>query len=142
MEINPRLWGSLALSIDAGVNFPLGLLRLARGEQPLPQPDYRLVYTRDLRTDLDWLKANLKADRGDPLLLTRARSFSFLELLRPLTGREKWDHFDGRDLGVTRRILASAFSDQLRPLLRRAGSWRTQRRWRRQHDIGRGWIGR
>ena len=32
MEINPRLWGSLALSIDAGVDFPLGLLQVARGE--------------------------------------------------------------------------------------------------------------
>ena len=29
MEINPRLWGSLALSIDAGVDFPLGLLQIA-----------------------------------------------------------------------------------------------------------------
>ena len=133
MEINPRLWGSLALSIDAGVNFPLGLLRLARGEQPSSQPDYKLVYTRDLLTDLDWLKANLKADRRDPLLLTRSRPFSFLEMLRPFTGREKWEHFDWRDMGVTRRALASAFSDQLRPLLRRARSWRTQRRWRRQH---------
>lgn len=36
MEINPRLWGSLALAIDAGVDFPLGLLGLARGEAPLP----------------------------------------------------------------------------------------------------------
>ncbi len=34
MEINPRLWGSLALSLDAGVDFPLGLLKIARGEQP------------------------------------------------------------------------------------------------------------
>src|SRR5262249_10470047 len=60
MEINPRLWGSLALSIDAGVNFPLGLLELARAEQPAPQPDYKLVYTRDLSTDFEWLKANLR----------------------------------------------------------------------------------
>ena len=29
MEINPRLWGSLALSIDSGVDFPLGLLQIA-----------------------------------------------------------------------------------------------------------------
>src|SRR5581483_10654776 len=52
MEINPRLWGSLALSLDAGVSFPLGLLQLACGRQPQPQPNYKLVYTRDLRTDL------------------------------------------------------------------------------------------
>src|SRR4029077_3602676 len=88
MEINPRLWGSLALSVDTGVNFPLGLLQVARGEQPSAQPDYKLVYTRDLRTDLEWIKANLRADPQDPLLLTRSRSFSLIEFLRPLTGRE------------------------------------------------------
>ena len=133
MEINPRLWGSLALSLDSGVNFPLGLLELARGQQPQLQPDYKLVYTRDLRTDLDWLKANLMANPQDPLLLTRSRSFSLLELLRPLTGRESWDHFDWRDLGITWRILSSAFSDQLRPVARKIKGWRTQQRWRRHH---------
>lgn len=133
MEINPRLWGSLALSIDAGVNFPLGLLQIAGGEQPASQPDYKLFYTRDLRTDLEWLKTNLKADPQDPLLLTRSRSLSVLELLRPLTGRESWDHFDWHDLGVTRRIMALAISDQLRPVLRRIKNWRARRRWLRHH---------
>ena len=133
MEINPRLWGSLAISIDAGVNFPIGLLQLARGQQPAAQPDYKLIYTRDLRTDLDWLKANLKADPQDPMLLTRSRALSFLELLRPLTGRERWDHFDWRDLGITGRTLALAFSDQLHPLLHRIKNWRMQRRWQRHH---------
>lgn len=133
MEINPRLWGSLALSLYAGVDFPLGLLQLARGEPSQPQPSYKLVYTRDLRTDLDWLKANLLADPQDPLLLTRSRSFSLLEVLRPLTGRESWDHFDWHDLGITRRILYSAFSDQLRPVARKIKGWRTQQRWQRHH---------
>lgn len=32
MEINPRLWGSLALSVFAGVDFPVELYRLAMGE--------------------------------------------------------------------------------------------------------------
>lgn len=134
MEINPRFWGSLAVSIDAGVNFPLGLLQIARGEQPSQQPDYKLVYTRDLRTDLEWFKANLLADPQDPLLLTRSRTVSVLELLRPLTGRESWDHFDWRDLGVTRRILAQSFSDQLRPIARKIKNWRSQRRWQRHHQ--------
>ena len=47
MEINPRLWGSLAVSIDAGVNFPLGLLQIARGERPAPQPAYKQHHTRE-----------------------------------------------------------------------------------------------
>jgi protein-tyrosine-phosphatase/predicted ATP-grasp superfamily ATP-dependent carboligase len=129
MEINPRLWGSLALSIDAGVDFPLGLLQIAKGEEPAAQPIYRVpYYTRDLRTDVDWLKNNLRANQQDPLLHTRSRSFSFLELLRPLSGRESWDHFDWRDLGITRRALSLAVTDQVRPLYGKLKNWRTQRR--------------
>jgi protein-tyrosine-phosphatase/predicted ATP-grasp superfamily ATP-dependent carboligase len=134
MEINPRLWGSLALSIDAGVDFPLGLLQIARGQQPTPQPAYKAnYYTRDLRTDVDWLKSNLRADPQDPLLHTRSRSLSVLELLRPLTGRESWDHFDWHDLRITRRVLARAVNDQLRPALRMLKNWRTQRHLVRRH---------
>ena len=40
MEINPRFWGSLALAIEAGVNFPYLLLRLARGEKFKPVEHY------------------------------------------------------------------------------------------------------
>ncbi len=32
MEINPRFWGSLHLSVEAGVNFPYLLYRMSRGE--------------------------------------------------------------------------------------------------------------
>ena len=134
MEINPRLWGSLALSIDAGVDFPMGLLQIARGQQPSPQPKYKIpYYTRDLRTDVDWLKSNLRADPQDPLLHTRSRTFSFLELLRPLTGRESWDHFDWRDLGITGRALALAVTDQFRPVYRKLKNMRTERRLLRRH---------
>ncbi|HLK08260.1 MAG TPA: ATP-grasp domain-containing protein [Candidatus Angelobacter sp.] len=134
MEINPRLWGSLALSIDAGVDFPLGLLQVAKGEQPAPQPKYKVpYYTRDLRTDVDWLKCNIRADRRDPLLHTRSRAFSFLELLRPLSGRESWDHFDWRDLGISRRVLTVAVTDQLRPAYRKSKEWQIKRRLLRHH---------
>lgn len=134
MEINPRLWGSLALSLDAGVDFPAGLLQIVCGRDPAAQPQYKVhYYTRDLRTDLDWLKDNLRADPQDPLLHTRSRSFSFLELLRPLTGRESWDHFDWRDLGITGRALALMAADQLRPIRRKFQNWRMGRRHLRSH---------
>jgi predicted ATP-grasp superfamily ATP-dependent carboligase len=42
IEINGRLWGSLQLAIDAGVNFPVMLLRLARGEHVSPTMTYRV----------------------------------------------------------------------------------------------------
>jgi protein-tyrosine-phosphatase len=134
MEINPRLWGSLALSIDAGADFPKGLLQIACGQQLAAQPQYKIhYYTRDLRTDVDWLKSNLRADPQNPLLHTRSRSFSFLELLRPLTGRESWDHFDWRDLGVTRRALGLLVADQLRPIHRKFQDWRAEGRQLRRH---------
>jgi protein-tyrosine-phosphatase/predicted ATP-grasp superfamily ATP-dependent carboligase len=106
MEINPRLWGSLALPIDCGVDFPWGLALLARRETLPPQPRYRVGYfTRDLLRDSLWQLENVRADRSDPLLLTRPPLASLAELLRPLAGRESWDHFDWRDLGVTAAIL-------------------------------------
>jgi protein-tyrosine-phosphatase/predicted ATP-grasp superfamily ATP-dependent carboligase len=135
MEINPRLWGSLALSIDAGVDFPLGLLQIAQGEEPAPQPKYKvLYYTRDLRTELDWIKCNIRADQHDPLLHTRSRALSFLEFLRPLFGRESWDHFDWRDLGITRRTLVLAVTDQVRPIYRKIKGWQIERKLRHQHN--------
>jgi len=134
MEINPRLWGSLALSIDGGVDFPLGLLQIVRGEQPAPQPKYKVpYYTRDFRTDVDWLKCNIRADRHDPLLHTRSRAISFLELLRPLLGRESWDHFDWHDLWMSRRVLTVAVTDELRPVYRKLKAWQTKARLLRHH---------
>jgi predicted ATP-grasp superfamily ATP-dependent carboligase len=41
MEINPRFWGSLALAVHAGVNFPYLLYRMAAGERFAPVVDYR-----------------------------------------------------------------------------------------------------
>jgi len=134
MEINPRLWGSLALSIDAGVDFPLGLLQIASGNEPASQPRYKVpYYTRDLRTDVDWLKCNLRANHRDPLMHTRSRLFSLVELLRPLSGPESWDHFDWRDLGITRRMLTLAVTDQVRPIYRKIKGWQVKRRLLQQH---------
>ena len=108
MEINPRLWGSLALSIDCGVDFPRGLLELADGNKLPPQRAYRVgYYTRFLPNDVLWIGANLLADHKRPLLLTRPRIRTFFECLRPLMGKESWDHFDARDPGVTVGVLSA-----------------------------------
>jgi len=42
MEINPRFWGSLSLSISAGVNFPFLLYRMSRGENFKPVEHYQI----------------------------------------------------------------------------------------------------
>jgi predicted ATP-grasp superfamily ATP-dependent carboligase len=60
MEVNGRFWGSLQLAIDAGVNFPLLLYRLASGENVSPQFAYRVgVRSRWLLGDLDHLLMRL-----------------------------------------------------------------------------------
>ncbi len=134
MEINPRLWGSVALPIDAGVNFPLGLLRLARGAEPLPQPNYKsFYYSRDLRRDLEWIKVNWKADRGNKTILTQPRGRALLQFLRPLLGKESWDHFDVSDLGVTRTILRDCMRDLLRGIQKAIRNARRERNIIRHH---------
>jgi len=111
MEINPRLWGSLALPIDSGVDFPKGLWCIATGQDPGPQPRYRSpYYTRNLELDLDWLKENLRADHSDPLLLTKPRLISLLEYGRFLLGMESWDHFDARDWRVWSDMLCNTIN--------------------------------
>ncbi len=83
MEINPRLWGSLQLALDAGIDFPGLMLDLHRG-QPLPRSSPRLgVRTRWLLGDLDHLliclrRPALRRQLGlgvFGLLLSFARSF-------------------------------------------------------------------
>lgn len=61
IEVNARLWGSLQLAIDAGVDFPYLLYRLARGEPLAPVADYRVgTRSRWLLGDLDHLYLTLK----------------------------------------------------------------------------------
>jgi protein-tyrosine-phosphatase/predicted ATP-grasp superfamily ATP-dependent carboligase len=120
MEVNPRLWGSLALAIDAGVNFPVGLLNLARCVEPSPQPRYRNhYYARNIVADLEWQIANLRANHHNPLLLTKPRFWSLLELARPITFNESWDHFDAKDIGVTVRLLHDFVRRKCRAIFRK-----------------------
>jgi predicted ATP-grasp superfamily ATP-dependent carboligase len=55
MEVNGRFWGSLALAIDAGVDFPRLLVESALGQAP-PAPSYRVgVRSRWWWGDVDHL---------------------------------------------------------------------------------------
>ena len=61
MEINPRLWGSVALAINTGVDFPYGLYSVATAADPGPQPQYRRpYYTRLVPPDLDWIARQIR----------------------------------------------------------------------------------
>lgn len=97
MEINPRLWGSLPLTIASGRPVPLDLLRMALGERLEPPAPYRVgVRARNPEADLRWFLDNLRADHGDPMLLTEPVLRAGLGWLRALWGGETWDawHWD------------------------------------------------
>jgi len=101
LEINPRPWGSLVLSVRSGVDFPLGLYCLAKKMKIEKQSPYRVnYYARNIEKDIAWLRENNSADHSDKLLLTRGRFESLLEGYRLFTGSESWDHFDWRDFGL------------------------------------------
>ena len=60
MEINGRLWGSVQLAIDAGVDFPRLLVEAALGRQPAAPPGWRVgARSRWLWGDIDHLLLRL-----------------------------------------------------------------------------------
>lgn len=64
MEVNARLWGSLQLAIDAGVDFPRLLVEAALGEGEREPPSYREgVRSRWWWGDVDHLVAKLRGAR-------------------------------------------------------------------------------
>ncbi len=65
LEINGRLWGSLQLALDAGVDFPALLVRCALGQPVEPVTGYRIgVRSRWFWGDLDHLYLRLRHGPG------------------------------------------------------------------------------
>jgi len=134
MEINPRLWGSLPLTIAAGVPIPRGLLALATGEPLAPARGWRTgVTARNLSNDSQWFIDNLRADRRDPLLLTSSPWRAALGWLRVLTGRETWDGWSWRDPAVAGEELSRLLRERFAGLAERVASRAAQSRARKQH---------
>ena len=104
IDVNPRFWGSLALAIRAGVDFPLLAYRMARDGDVAPVLDYREgVVVRWLLGDMLATLAAVRAERSlrplwrfltakqdgfddlhrdDPLAFTREACFYGAKLLR------------------------------------------------------------
>ncbi|HXQ29620.1 MAG TPA: ATP-grasp domain-containing protein [Gemmatimonadales bacterium] len=102
MEVNGRLWGSLQLALDSGVDFPTLLVRLALGEVVAPVNVYRVgVRSRWFWGDLDHLLTRfrrarevLALDPGAPSRLGVLRDF--LRFSRPGERFDVWDATDRR----------------------------------------------
>ena len=96
LEVNGRYWGSLALTINSGVDVPWYHLQQLRGETPEIPRD--AGYRTDVRqrklfyTDLLWLRENLRDGRYSALLpfaasfLTTREEFLSLSDPLPLLG--------------------------------------------------------
>jgi predicted ATP-grasp superfamily ATP-dependent carboligase len=96
MEINGRFWGSLQLAIDAGVNFPVLLYRLACGEHVQPQLKYRIgIKSRWLLGDLDNLIIQLKQKNSSNVYRARA----LLRFLNFFNKRTKYEVQKVSDFG-------------------------------------------
>jgi predicted ATP-grasp superfamily ATP-dependent carboligase len=107
MEVNPRLWGSLQLAIDAGLDFPSLLVALHQGVK-LPAVQARIgTRTRWLLGDVDHLLICLRRPE-----LRQRLGIGVVALLRDFLR----SFFDGSRLEVLRR-------DDWRPFLRELWQW-------------------
>ena len=90
IEINARLWGSLQLAIDAGIDFPSLLVAAFSGARPAPAAAYRSgVRLRSEFGDLDHALA-LARGRGAPGAPTGLRA-ALGVLLRPAGPDCRWE---------------------------------------------------
>ena len=131
IEINPRLWGSLPLSVASGSDFPLWWCQmLLQGRREFPA-GYRSHRSRNLLPDLYWIVDNITADRTDPTLATRPLWTIPIEMLNFIIGRESIDSFSWHDMRPFFQELRE-IGQALRDRLGRAIGIRDDR-WTRGH---------
>ena len=92
MEINGRFWGSLALAIKAGVDFPKLLYDMLVHNTLQKTFQYRVpYYVRHCPRDLYWLQRNLRTPSGRSDLLKVSHWELFKETFNILRWREAYD---------------------------------------------------
>ena len=100
MEVNGRLWGSLQLAIDAGVDFPSLLVRCAAGETVPECRQYRVgIRSRWWWGDVDHLYLRFRRSRAELQLDNGAgsRLQALLDFLRVRPGRDRAEVWRWRD---------------------------------------------
>jgi predicted ATP-grasp superfamily ATP-dependent carboligase/protein-tyrosine-phosphatase len=92
IEINSRFWGSLPLSIAAGLDFPMYLYEmLLEGRTEFPKSYRTGMFSRNWSKDMQWFLANLRADRSNPTILSRSLWSVMLEVGNVLQLKERSD---------------------------------------------------
>lgn len=138
IEINARFWGSLPLSIAAGLDFPRYLYEmLCRDRTDFPQQYRTGLYARHWSLDLQWMLDNLRADHSNPDLLTVPWLKVASEIWNIVRLRERSDTFVWDDPKPAVADLAG-FCEQMTFAVAKRVS--LLRKWgrRRAHRAGRG----
>ena len=101
MEINGRIWGSLPLAIESGVDFPAGLLDLYLGRRNgdgATQTGYRVgTRARNLELELTWIGSVLRSKKLYPYLPRPPRRAALRAAVELFSGRGGFDMADPDD---------------------------------------------
>ena len=120
MEINPRFWGSLALPVHAGVDFPALYYRMARGEAVGPVHDYEVgVGCHLLRGEVSYVNSLLRHDYDvvERPALAPALAGMAVSLLR----QPNFDHLSTADpMPFVADVLGAVRKDLVGPVVARA----------------------
>lgn len=116
IEINGRFWGSVPLPVAAGVDFPALLFdMLVKDKVPAKPPAYKYnVYCRNFPKDFEWFKANLRADKKNPFLMTRPLPKVFGEVFNLLLLREHYDTLVMDDPRPGFKVIGGYIGEQFR----------------------------
>ncbi len=92
LEINGRFWGSLPLAVAAGADFPrfLYLMRCQR-VRDFNQEYKTSIYCRNSIRDFEWILANWKIDKKNPLFNSENNIRVIAEFANILLGKERND---------------------------------------------------
>ncbi len=94
MEVNPRFTRTIRVLVEAGLDYPYELYRLALGEQPRKVNEYEPdVYLRYLPADLVWFLRSPDRWRASPSFfrfIARRLRYEEWSLADPLTGVGFW----------------------------------------------------
>jgi predicted ATP-grasp superfamily ATP-dependent carboligase len=121
MEINGRAWGSLPLSMHAGVDFPAKLAQLYLEQPPeadaTPQLTYRQgVRSRNLQLDLAWIASVLLMPSRRPFLRLPRKRDAMAAILSLFDPRVRLDVASWRDPRPTVALITKTIRYFLRKL--------------------------
>jgi predicted ATP-grasp superfamily ATP-dependent carboligase len=93
MEINGRVWGSLALAVKSGVDFPAQAAELyLNGPRQSADRGYAAgVRSRDLRLELSWIMSVLSPRREYPFIVSPRRREALTAARRLFLARDGFD---------------------------------------------------